>query len=288
MTKPISPLNLLRCSMFIFLISGHSGRFKRKVDVSLQDRVKESVPASTKIKAAWAYRIFEQWLLWRRTNPQHTRCDEIIASNTSLLTMNPSEMDVSLATFISEARNKDGGEYRSDTKHQIITSIQKELELNCKKVKLIDVERFPELYYALDIAMKDASNQDVRLKTKSADAISPQQEDLLWAIGILGVDTGKRLLRSVFYIMGVHFGIRGGREHRNLNASNFSFDRDSDGREYVQYIERTSKTNQGGIKHRKLETSKGIPPEHMPICWMSTSALSSYSEHICIFSRTIR
>lgn len=53
----------------------------------------------------------------------------------------------------------------------------------------------------------------------------------------------------------MNFALRGGEEHRNLrlqNASQLSVRADSDGREYVQYVEDYSKTNQGGLSHLKV------------------------------------
>ena len=46
--------------------------------------------------------------------------------------------------------------------------------------------------------------------------------------------------------------MRAGDEHRKLSSTNFSFLTDSEGREYLLYSEGVSKTNQGGLKHRKL------------------------------------
>ena len=45
--------------------------------------------------------------------------------------------------------------------------------------------------------------------------------------------------------------MRAGDEHRKLSNTNFSFHTDSEGREYLLYSEGVSKTNQGGLKHRK-------------------------------------
>ena len=47
-------------------------------------------------------------------------------------------------------------------------------------------------------------------------------------------------------------GMRAGDEHRKLSSTNVSFHTDSEGREYLLYSEGISKTNQGGLKHRKL------------------------------------
>lgn len=215
--------------------------------------IDESIPQSTKDKALWASRILEDWITWARPNAELSY-RTILDEHASVLTMNSAELDILLSNFIVQARKQNGDEYPGKTKHEIITCLQKFMEMNCRKVKLIDVKTFPKLYYALDVSMKEAARQGLGMNRKTAEAISKDQEESLWQKQVLGVDTGKRLLRAIFYIIGVYFGIRGGREHRKLTSQNFSIHTDVDGHEYVQYKESVSKTNQGGIKHRKLDS----------------------------------
>ena len=75
---------------------------------------------------------------------------------------------------------------------------------------------------------------------------------MLWAQGILGSENPECLLRTVFYLIGFNYGMGVGDEHRRLSLKTFSFHSDSVGREYLLYSEGVSKTNQGGLKHRKI------------------------------------
>lgn len=56
--------------------------------------------------------------------------------------------------------------------------------------------------------------------------------------GILG--TSKTLFYTLFWTVGVNFGLRGGDEHRNLTLDNFRVVTDTDGLEYLEYCESIS------------------------------------------------
>ena len=65
----------------------------------------------------------------------------------------------------------------------------------------------------------------------------------------------KQLLHPLFYLIGVNFALRGGEKHRRLrvgSGSQLSIVQLSGGREVLRYSEDVSKSNQGGIKHRKI------------------------------------
>ena len=163
--------------------------------------------------------------------------------------MSDNDLDAVLSNFTGQVRKRDGSRYPGKTIHEIITSLQKYFQIQGKNVRLIDVNKFPTLYYALDVAMKQSATAGIGMDTRKALAISKEQECRLFELGILGNTTPLSLVRSVFYMIGLHFGIRGGKEHRNLNINNFTILHDLGGKEYIQYTERVSKTNQGGLRH---------------------------------------
>ncbi|VDI42844.1 Hypothetical predicted protein [Mytilus galloprovincialis] len=88
----------------------------------------------------------------------------------------------------------------------------------------------------------------VGLFKKKADPIPPPIEEKLWENDHLGTDTLQKLLRTMFWLIGVNFGIRGGQEHRSLTMDNFKI---CPG--YIQYTESISKTYRGGFEHRNIK-----------------------------------
>ena len=51
---------------------------------------------------------------------------------------------------------------------------------------------------------------------KSADVISLSHEDKLFNLGTLGEGSPLQLLKTVIYMLGLHFALCGGIEHNNL------------------------------------------------------------------------
>ena len=84
----------------------------------------------------------------------------------------------------------------------------------------------------------------VGAEVKHAPVISAEEEDQLWRLGAVGIDSPKALLRAVFFYVGKTFCLRGGQEQRELRPSQFTRLRDPD---HYQYIENGSKNHTGSF-----------------------------------------
>jgi hypothetical protein len=217
--------------------------------------ISNAVPEKTQRKADWAYNVFVQWARWKVLKCKETPAPyeaALIQHEEDLLGMSQHDMDSVLANFLHQVRKTDGSRYPGKTLHEIVTSIQKKMELKGRKLKLIDSKVFPQTYYALDIEMKTSTEQGLGMNTKQAQPLTMEMEEQLWTDKILGTIDGDTLLKTAFFAIGINFGLRAGKEHRDLSIKNFSFASDADGRQYVCYSQTISKTNQGGVAHRKV------------------------------------
>ena len=59
----------------------------------------------------------------------------------------------------------------------------------------------------------------VGAESKQTEAFSKNEEEKLWSCGVLGSNNPNSLLRTVFYLNGRNFCLRGGEEQRNLKIS---------------------------------------------------------------------
>jgi hypothetical protein len=221
-----------------------------------------SIPENTKRKAMWAYRMFDAWSQWRQEISQDGRemrlVDKILLVYKSEIHMMP-EVDLNevLHQFIAEVR-KDGGErYPGKTLYEIISSLQKYLELKGRSVNFFSSLEFEKVRKSLDVEMKCSAQNNVGIRPKQAEVIPVEVERDLWEQGFLATNDPESLLRTVFYLIGLTFGLRAGSEHRVLSMSSFSFHTDNRGKEYLLYSEGVSKTFQGGLKHRKVAPRTG-------------------------------
>ena len=119
--------------------------------------------------------------------------------------MTNDELNYALSRFVREIKKQSGEEFPGKTLRELTLAIQMSLEKNGKVVKLLCDPAFSELKNTLDNMMKKRAKQGIGMKIKQAQEITLEEEETLWQKGILGSDTPKQLLRTLFYLVGVHF-----------------------------------------------------------------------------------
>ena len=130
--------------------------------------------------------------------------------------------------------------------------------------KLLDDKdpMFVNMKYTLDNTMKEGAATGLGSVVKHAKILSFNDEDLMWKSGVLGTDNPQQLLDTLLFLLSIHYALHAGQEHRNLRSigfqSQFSYTF-IDGVRHVVYKEDLgTKTNQGGLKHKKIETKEVI------------------------------
>ena len=106
--------------------------------------------------------------------------------------------------------------------------------------------------------MKRLNGTGNYIDKKQAQPITPEQENHLWKIGLLGDHNAEVLLNTVVFQVGLYFALRSGNEHRRLrySLSQIQLYENPDDRLYLVYKEDISKTNQGGLSHRRKKNQK--------------------------------
>ena len=99
---------------------------------------------------------------------------------------------------------------------------------------------FNDLNGALKSVFHKLKEDGIGAVMKHATVVTPQEEELLWSTGTIGVSSPLSLQRAVFYYVGKVFCLRGGEEQRSLKNSQFRREKDS----YV-YVENGSKNCSG-------------------------------------------
>ena len=92
--------------------------------------------------------------------------------------------------------------------------------------------------------MVQRAKEECGTEMKQTREISMEQEEMLWGKDILGSDTPDKLGRTLFFLIGIHFALRGGKEQKNLRFgenSQFKINYDSEGNKYLQYTQSSAK-----------------------------------------------
>lgn len=103
--------------------------------------------------------------------------------------------------------------------------------------------------------MKERARQGIGVDVNQENLITQEQENYLWEHGFLGSENAELLRDTLVWVLGIQFALRAGQEHRNLTLRNsqLSLQCDELGREFLQYTEDISKTNNGGLSHLRIK-----------------------------------
>ena len=205
-------------------------------------------------KINWVRKMYSQWRLERNELQVH---DIITCDLDDDETITEEALVHGMCRFITEIKKVNGEQFPAKTLYEIALCVQFHLEGRGLMWKLLSDEKFRDLKYTLDNVMKQRNSQLVGYGVRKAEVLSPIDQDILWSMGILGIDYPDQLLNTVVFMIGLSCALRAGQEHRKLRSipfrSQFSWHVGDDGLHYIRYTEDlTSKSNQGGLKHRKV------------------------------------
>ena len=205
-------------------------------------------------KVKWARKMYRDWRSYR----QSLGMENMALDLEDTATITPENLQFALCRFITEVKKVNGEDFPGKTLYDIIVCIQFHLECLGYSYKLINEALFRDLKFTLDNTMKERTARGIGISVRKAAVLSATDEDLLWSLGFLGMDSPQQLLNTVVFCIGKGFALRAGKEHRALRGfafnSQFKFMSDPDGEVLLRYTEDIGlKTNKGGLRHRRVD-----------------------------------
>ena len=151
-----------------------------------------------------------------------------------------------------ETRKKDGRHYPPKTNQHYLMGIQRHIRLqNQFNINLMSDPEFLPLRNLLDSLYRKLHSAGIGTSVRKTEVLDDEDEEKLWASGVLNPDTPQGLLNCVFFLNGKNFCLRGGIEHRELKLSQFTREVVTvNGKKLVRYTytECGSKNRSGGLK----------------------------------------
>ena len=202
-------------------------------------------------------KAYVRWMRCRNYQVEHglISVDRHVPDPDELLKLSKEDITNVLCLFIMEVKNANGDVFNRDTLYNMIVMVQSFFKQNGLAYKFFNDDVFFKLHNTLDNRMKDLSKMGKVAPCVKAQAISIEEEDVLWKWGVLGDDTPVKLVDTLLYLLGLHFTLRAAEEHKNLKVNcQLSVHYDSEvSLKYLYYQEKSSKCNQGGINTRGIE-----------------------------------
>ena len=161
------------------------------------------------------------------------------------------ELQADLCDFIVEIKKENGEQYPPSSMYDLISGLSLYLEREHGFTNKLVSGAFRSVRNTLDNIMKERTVEGVGGRPER-DPILEEHEQVLWEKGILGEDSPDKLRQTVFFLIGVRFGLRGLKEQYDLRRypdSQINIVK-IDGKDVLVYREFQSKTRQGGISDR--------------------------------------
>ena len=204
----------------------------------------ESENKNTKRSTDYWKRIFELWAKTRGKEEQ-------------LESYGIPELNEALSQFYAEVRKENGQDYEPDSLKVMQASLDRHLRSqNYPKSILRDTE-FLSSRKVLEGKARKLREQGMGRRPNKAKSLTKEEEEILWESGQLGNQTPRSLINTMWWLLTMHFGLRGRQEHHDMMVEDFSIEKDDDGVEFITFSEGPTKTRQGGLRVKpRLATPK--------------------------------
>ena len=165
---------------------------------------------TTRSTNTWVRR-FESWYLQQPR--QQAKLEEIPVQ----------ELDRVLQEFYCHVRKQNGDEYEPDSLRTMLAALDRHLSGRGCSYSIIKEREFKESRLVLNGKAIQLRENGKGKKSKKADPLTAEEEEILWNTGVLGGDNPKSLNHTVFYIISQHFGTRGRQEHHQIRVEHLRF-----------------------------------------------------------------
>ena len=187
----------------------------------------------------------------------------------TLLESNEQQLDETLQQFYAELRKEDGSDYEPDSLRVMLASLDRHFRENGAPYSLLKDKAFERSRQVLNGKAIELRESGRGKRKNKADALTAEEEELLWESGALSCNNAESLNHSLWYTLSQQFGTRGVQEHLQMNLEDFKFVRKpgTNEVEYVEWTEGLTKTRQGGlVKQNRRVTQRVFPSEDDRCC----------------------
>ena len=204
----------------------------------------------------WAVGAYNRWRSFRSEIFHARYTTKVTHYNREIRPIDQSARDVDelkadMCDFIVEIRKENGEQYPPNSMYDLVSGLSLYLEREHGFTNKLVSGAFREIRNTLDNVMKERTAEGV-VGRPEREPILDEHESILWEKGILGEDSPHKLRQTVFFLIGLRFGLRGLKEQHDLRRypdSQINIVK-IDGKDALVYREFQSKTRQGGISDR--------------------------------------
>jgi len=153
----------------------------------------------------------------------------------SIATIEPQELDGVLQRFFAEIRKADGTEYEPESLRTMLGALDRHFREEGYKCHILKDREFEASRKILNGYAIELREKKKGKRTKRADPLVEEEEEMLWKSGVLGGDNPQSLNYTVFYVVSQHFGTRGCQEDHQIRLEHLKIVKNAEGQ--TEYME---------------------------------------------------
>ena len=152
--------------------------------------------------------------------------------------LSPEVLDSYLKKFLLVVRKKDGDEFEPTTHRGFLSSVERYLKKHRYSESVITGHHFARTRDTLKSKQKELLKRKGKgNKPHEASSLTQQEIDTLYEKGAMDLNNPRALVSSIWFNNCMHFGLRGGKEQRELKWGDITLKTDSSGKEYLEYMQ---------------------------------------------------
>ena len=188
---------------------------------------------NTKKKTLYDLKVFKEFL---------DTCDE----KREIEDIAPVELQEIIKKIVLAVRKKNGEEYEPSSIRAFIQSIDRHLRKNNYGFSVLNDKEFHEVQDILKKKQKQLKSVGKENRPNAADPLSDEDIATFYSRGVLGIHSPRALLNTLWMNNCTFFGMRPGKEQRDLCWGDLQLKTDSEGNRVIEFNkERQTKTRTG-------------------------------------------
>ena len=147
----------------------------------------------------------------------------------------PVELQEIIKKFVLAVRKKNGEEYEPSSIRAFIQSIDRHLRKNNYGFSVLNDKKFHEVQDILKKKQKQLKSVGKGNRPNAADPLSDEDIATFYSRGVLGIHSPRALLNTLWMNNCTFFGMRSGKEQRDLCWGDLQLKTDSEGNRFIEF-----------------------------------------------------
>lgn len=172
-------------------------RFTCVTENEVLEAQKGYVPDNTSRSTKWAVSNFQLWL----DSANEAAKDKDKYPGDISLTDDPELLCSCLCKYVLETRKETGENYPPTTLMNLLPGLLSHMRA-CKRQAFNTMDEkdpiFTQLHKVMDSFFRKLHRGGIGTRPNRSEIISLEEEDVFWSIGVLGIDSPRKLLNAVF------------------------------------------------------------------------------------------